>query len=80
MRRGDERSKYLGENIMMKTIARNSGEESVLTVNELANYLRVHPATIYRLLKARQLPAFRVGFDWRFKRETIDEWVRSKQA
>jgi excisionase family DNA binding protein len=65
---------------MIKSITRNNGEESVLTVNELANYLRVHPATIYRLLKARQLPAFRVGFDWRFKRETIDEWVRSKQA
>jgi excisionase family DNA binding protein len=64
----------------MKPLSKSNGEDSVLTVNELAGYLRVHPATIYRLLKARQLPAFRVGFDWRFKRETIDEWVRSRQA
>jgi excisionase family DNA binding protein len=31
-------------------------------------------------LKTRQLPAFRVGFDWRFNRETIDEWVRRQQV
>jgi excisionase family DNA binding protein len=64
----------------MKTNATIKQEESVLTVNELASYLRVHPTTIYRMLKARQIPAFRVGFDWRFKRETIDEWVRSRHA
>jgi len=38
----------------------------VLTVKEVAAYLRVHQSTIYRLLKAQQLPAFRVGSDWRF--------------
>jgi excisionase family DNA binding protein len=64
----------------MKPNSKSDGGDSILTVNELAGYLRVHPATIYRLLKARQLPAFRVGFDWRFKRDTIDEWVRSRQA
>ncbi|HEY1851234.1 MAG TPA: helix-turn-helix domain-containing protein [Candidatus Binataceae bacterium] len=64
----------------MKPNSKSDGADSILTVNELAGYLRVHPATIYRLLKARQLPAFRVGFDWRFKRDTIDEWVRSRQA
>jgi excisionase family DNA binding protein len=40
----------------------------LMTVNEVASYLKVHPATIYRLLKRGALPAFRVGFDWRLKR------------
>ncbi len=48
--------------------------DAVLTVAELAEYLRVHRSTIYRLLKARKLPAFKVGSDWRFNRERIDEW------
>ena len=49
-------------------------EGEVLTVADVAEYLRVHPSTIYKLLKARTLPAFRIGTDWRFKREHIDEW------
>ena len=48
--------------------------DEVLTAPELAKYLKVHPSTIYRLLKARKLPAFRIGSDWRFNREHIDEW------
>ena len=46
----------------------------VLTVRNVAEYLHVHPSTIYRLLKSKQLPAFRVGSDWRFNREEIDRW------
>ena len=46
----------------------------VLTVNELAEYLRVHRSTIYRLLKKGQLPGFKVGSDWRFNIEAIDRW------
>jgi len=46
----------------------------VLTVQNVAEYLHVHPSTIYRLLKKRQLPAFKVGSDWRFNREAIDRW------
>ncbi len=46
----------------------------VLTVRELSNYLRVHPSTIYRLLKKGQLPGFKVGSDWRFNIEAIDRW------
>jgi len=52
--------------------------DKVLTVTALAEYLRVHRTTIYRLLKARKMPAFRIGSDWRFNREQIDEW-RLKQ-
>ena len=46
----------------------------VMTVRELADYLRVHPSTIYRLLKQKRIPAFKFGREWRFNRETIDRW------
>ncbi len=46
----------------------------VLTVHDVSSYLRVHPSTIYRMLKKHQLPAFRVGSDWRFTVEEIDKW------
>ena len=46
----------------------------VLTVRELSEYLRVHPTTVYRLLRARQLPGFRVGSEWRFSIDMIDRW------
>lgn len=51
-----------------------ASQPKVLTVNELAEYLRVHRSTIYRLLKKGQLPGFRIGSDWRFNVEVIDEW------
>ena len=51
-----------------------SATASVLTVRDLSNYLRIHPSTVYRLLKTGQLPAFRVGSDWRFNVEEIDLW------
>jgi len=47
---------------------------TVMTLEEVADYLRVHPSTIYRLLKKKQLPAFKVGSDWRFNLESIDRW------
>lgn len=46
----------------------------VLTVREVALYLKVHPATIYRLLKHREMPAFKLGGNWRFNIESIDRW------
>ena len=50
-----------------------------LTVGELSHYLKVHPITVYRLLKRNQLPAFRVGSDWRFNIESIDHWCLQQQ-
>jgi excisionase family DNA binding protein len=46
----------------------------VMTVKELSDYLKVHPSTVYRQLKRGQLPAFKVGSDWRFNVESIDRW------
>jgi len=47
---------------------------SILTIRDIAKYLKVHPSTIYRWLKTKHLPAFRVGHDLRFNREEIDRW------
>ena len=47
----------------------------VLTLEEVSQFLRVHPSTVYRLLKDRRIPAFKVGSDWRFNQESIEEWV-----
>jgi excisionase family DNA binding protein len=49
----------------------------LMTLKEVSDYLHVHPSTIYRLLKRGEIPAFRIGSDWRFNIETIDIW-RSK--
>lgn len=50
--------------------------KTVMTIKELAAYLRVHQSTIYRLVKCGQLPAFKIGSDWRFTLEEIEAWVK----
>ena len=51
----------------------------ILTVSELAEYLRVDKTTIYRALKEGKLPGFRVGSDWRFHLDAIEQWQRGHQ-
>lgn len=60
--------------------ANRANPSRVMTVNELADFLRVHRSTVYRLLKTNSLPAFRVGSDWRFNTETVNEWMQRKQS
>jgi excisionase family DNA binding protein len=64
------------------TGARNPGAEStrMFTVKELAGYLRVHPSTVYRLMRAHQLPGFKVGSDWRFSLEDVEQWRHARMA
>ena len=45
-----------------------------MTVKDISDYLKAHTSTIYRLLKAGQLPAFKIGSDWRFNVEEINRW------
>jgi excisionase family DNA binding protein len=60
--------------VAMELYDSKSERARILTLENVADYLRVHPSTIYRLLKKRQLPAFKVGRDWRFNLESIDRW------
>lgn len=54
-------------------------DDKVMTVVEVSEYLHVHPSTIYRLLRKKEIPAFRVGSDWRFNRESIDSWRNERE-
>lgn len=48
---------------------------TIMTVQELARYLRVHVMTIYRMIRSDGLPAMRVGHSWRFKKDQVDHWL-----
>lgn len=50
----------IGRPTKLKSSADGALEQLIMTVRELARYLRVHPATVYRLLKHEQIPGFRV--------------------
>lgn len=52
----------------------------IFTIKELSDHLRVHPTTIYRLLRQGRLPGFRVGSNWRFNRTAIEQWERMQAA
>ena len=47
----------------------------LMTVKEVAKYLKMKPVTIYKLSKEGQIPAFRVASFWRFKKDLIDKWL-----
>lgn len=54
-------------------------DANVLTVTELAKYLRMKPVTIYKHVEEGRIPAFKVGNRWRFKKSTIDKWIEEKE-
>ncbi len=50
-----------------------------MTVNEVAAFLHVHPVTVYKMMKRKELPGFRIGSDWRFNRADILGWIKERQ-
>jgi excisionase family DNA binding protein/PAS domain S-box-containing protein len=61
-------------------MAMEERKKRLLTVKEVAAYLRVNQTTIYRLVRKSQIPSFKVGGDWRFNLDSIDEWRVSSNA
>jgi len=50
-------------------------QPEIMTVKEVASYLKMKPVTIYKLAKEGRIPAFRVASFWRFKKDLIDKWL-----
>jgi excisionase family DNA binding protein len=60
--------------------AESSVSRPIMTLQEIADYLRVTRSTIHRLLKRNQIPAFRIGRHWRFNAEEIGNWCSSRMS
>ena len=54
-------------------------EAEFFTAEEVAQYLRLPLSTVYKLVQDKQLPGFKVGKHWRFRRETLQEWITEKE-
>ena len=52
--------------------------EDILTIKEVADYLRVTERTLYRLAQEGKIPAFKDRGSWRFRRNDLDLWIREQ--
>ncbi len=56
----------------------NADEGEILTLRQVAEFLKVTERTIYRLAAAKKIPAFKVGGTWRFSKAEITEWIQQQ--
>ena len=63
---------------MTETMPNRPIEGEILTIREVADYLKVTERTIYRLAGAKKIPAFKVGGTWRFRKADIDSWIAAQ--
>lgn len=54
--------------------------DEILTIDELANYLKAGKRTVYRLAAEGRIPAFKVGGTWRFLRTDIEVWIKQQST
>ena len=57
----------------------DNNEGEILTIRQVADYLKVTERTIYRLAAAGKIPEFKVGGTWRFSRAEINRWIQRQQ-
>ena len=65
---------------LAQTMPSSPADNAIMTIGEVADYLKVTERTIYRLAGAKQIPAFKVGGSWRFSKADIDGWIRDQSS
>lgn len=50
-------------------------EDRLLTIEEIADYLRISVHVLYKMAQQDRIPAFKVANKWRFRRNEIDSWI-----
>jgi excisionase family DNA binding protein len=51
----------------------------IMTLPQVAEYLQASPSTVYRLVKKRRIPAFRMGNKYRFRRPGLEVWIAQQE-
>ena len=54
--------------------------DQLMTLKEVAQYLKLAEKTAYRLASEGKLPGFKVGGSWRFKEDDIDTWIEQQKT
>jgi len=49
--------------------------DEIMTVEEVAKYLKVKPQTVYKWAQDGTIPATKLGKEWRFRRKILDDWI-----
>ena len=52
--------------------------DEIMTISDIATYLKITEKTAYRLVSEGKIPGFKVGGSWRFNRSEIQAWARAK--
>lgn len=52
--------------------------DEILTIDEVAAYLKAGKRTVYRLASSGKIPAFKLGGTWRLRRAELDQWIASQ--
>jgi excisionase family DNA binding protein len=55
-------------------------QPSVMTVDEVAEYLRIPRASVYKLAQQGRIPCQKVGRHWRFRRKTVEQWLDAREV
>ena len=78
IRRAIWHSFFIGESerAMKKNGARSN--EQIMTLREVAKYLGLHAMTVYKLTREGRVPAAKIGGQWRFKRDVLNEWLETQ--
>ena len=60
---------------MIENTSEKKDSPIIWTVHDVAAYLRMSEAKVYRLVKQQQLPVIRIGKTWRFRKDLLDAWL-----
>ena len=53
--------------------------DALMTVEEVAKYLKVEESTVYTWARQRKVPAIKISRFWRFRKEDIDKWLEGRK-
>ncbi|MCR9295209.1 MAG: helix-turn-helix domain-containing protein [bacterium] len=53
-------------------------DDTVLTIDELAEYLKIPKSTLYKLARSGSIPCVKLGKHWRFHRTAVDAWLKNQ--